>query len=174
MLCGCPALKCLTLKTMTAEEGSHIRVLTRADFFIPDTDVFDDIDSSEPTAPPARQPKCVIAYSLHILKMTGQWVLDDSLVPVFFYDTFPKLRTMTLKGVSGFTLPALVDCLRTKAMRISELVTTIPGPTTEEGRELGLVRRIGRRMELEYWDYGVTLRGGEEYKLLKDPRKGWE
>ncbi|KAF9130236.1 hypothetical protein BGX30_013593 [Mortierella sp. GBA39] len=152
MLHGCPALKELTLEMETEQEDSHIRVLSHTDFYIPDDEtVFDEPDPMEPTTAPAQEPtRIIIAHSVEILTMWGAWILSDSLIPTLLHGSFPKLREVSLPGCSGFTLPALITCLRTtRPKRLSTVLVSIPEPTQEERKELGLLRTAEWMVDVE-------------------------
>ncbi|KAF9330922.1 hypothetical protein BGZ91_012319, partial [Linnemannia elongata] len=176
MLCGCPSLKELVLKMKTRQESSHVRVLTHADFSIPDDEtVLENLDTVDRTTAPAQDSmrRIIIAHSVTTLTMSGGWVLSDSLIATLLHESFPQLREISLLGCSGFTLPALIACLRrTKARRISRVVVSISEPKQKEREELGIVQRIGRRQEIEVLKVGVffvpdSSDSEKEYVLLK-------
>ncbi|KAG9069591.1 hypothetical protein KI688_010495 [Linnemannia hyalina] len=191
MLHGCPALKELTLKMGTEQEDSHVRALTHADFYIPNDETgLDELDPMDPTTAPAQEPtRIIIAHSVEILTMWGAWILSDSLIPTLLYDSFPKLREVSLSGCNGFTLPALITCLLTTlAERISRVLVSIPEPTQEERKELGLLRKAGWKVDMGALKVGMDVevlkvkvyfvlgRGGDkrEYAVLKDVEEARE
>ncbi|KAG0287736.1 hypothetical protein BGZ96_008366 [Linnemannia gamsii] len=167
MLRGCPSLEALTLM-IYSEQDTHTRVLSEDDFFViipatthPDTTI---------GRQRVRRPKIkgISAPALRGLTMRGPWVLDDSLVPMFFHGMFPKLSDVVMLNSMGFGLPALVDCLRGKAKHIMQVDVNFPEPSLEEQRELGLYPRMGRKKNNSD-TYQVTILFNDvDYLLLRD------
>ncbi|KAF9272911.1 hypothetical protein BGZ88_004258 [Linnemannia elongata] len=186
MLCGCPALEELVLKMETEQEDSHVRVLTHDDFSIPDDDtVFDEFDAMDPTTTSAQEPtrRIIVAHSVTTITMSGAWVLSEALFPTLLYDSFPNLGKISLLGFKGFTLPALITYLRTtQRKQFIRVVVSIPEPTQEEKKELGILRRnewlketkaLKFRVNAEVLKVGVYFwpgRSGREitHAVLKD------
>ncbi|KAG0372749.1 hypothetical protein BGX24_012636 [Mortierella sp. AD032] len=171
LLRGCPSLTSLMLKMATGQEN-HRRVLSRSDFFMPGTTItaFDDFDLTAVTSRRPRKAKRVIAPALISLCMTGHWIMDDTVLPLLLHESFPKLREVSI-GSSGFSLEALVDCLRTKAKHISRLTTLIPEPSMDERMQLGIYPRHERNTALEVWHFKIFF-DFKEYLLLRNPRAG--
>lgn len=88
----------------------------------------------------------IIVHSVTTLKMSGAWILSDSLIPTILHDSFPNLREISLLGCNGFTLPALTNYLQTTQDKRSfflKVLLSILEPTQEEKKELGMLRRKG-------------------------------
>jgi hypothetical protein len=167
MLRGCPSLVTLILKINT-EQSTHTRVLTEDDFFV----TIPAIAQPDPTSGRQRQQKSKIkrisAPALTSLHLQGPWVLDDSLVPMLFHSMFPILRSVVMPQCSGFSLQALVDCLRGKGKHLLQMSLGFPEPSLEKQRDLGLYPRLGRKKHNSVV-YPLTIAlQGVEYLLLRD------
>ncbi|KAG0265519.1 hypothetical protein BGZ95_003298 [Linnemannia exigua] len=172
LLRGCPSLTHLTLK-MATDQDNHVRILTRSDFFMQRTTIatFDDIDPTTVSASSRRRRKAirVIAPALISLTISGYWIMDNTVLPLLLHESFSKLREVSIRGSRGFSLEALVDCLRTKAKHISRLETSLPEPSMNERMQLGICPKQGRNTELEVWHFKIFFAGnGKEFMLLRD------
>lgn len=169
MLRGCPSLQILMLKISTAQD-THTRVLTQDDFFVTDP-ITTNINSSsrQQQQQPTPRSKPIIAPSLKTLRITGPWVLDDTLVPLLFHGMCPKLRGVTMSECSGFSHRALVKALKGKAQHVMTMDLGLPEPSLEEQKELGLYPRIGRKKNhRDTFHFSVHFQR-VEYLVLRDP-----
>ncbi|KAF9926211.1 hypothetical protein FBU30_004170 [Linnemannia zychae] len=165
ILHNCPALTELSLKAQTGEDG-HPRVLTRADFFLPNT-----TSSNSGSTTPSPLSDKIIARALRKLVITGLWILeDDSLVQLLFHEMMPKLRYAYVSGVKGFSHGALAKVLCTKAKHLSEVYTSLSEPTLEDRDLLGLVPKRSRRRGVDVWHY-TLLFGNRPYVLVRKPHR---
>ncbi|KAF9138501.1 hypothetical protein BG015_002353 [Linnemannia schmuckeri] len=166
MLRGCPSLETLMLK-ITTERDTHTRILTQDDFFVTGSITADANSTSRQQQLPPR-PKRIIAPALKTLQMTGPWVLDDTLVPLFFHGMFPKLKDVTMPECSGFSHRALVECLKGKAKHVVTMNLGLPEPSMDEQKALGLYPRIGRKRDHRDTLHIVLRFQSVEYLVLRD------
>ncbi|KAF9127629.1 hypothetical protein BGW39_005754 [Mortierella sp. 14UC] len=109
MLQGCPSLYFLALD-MKFSNRQIARSITNDDMFLSST------DHNSATSKTA-----LVVPSLRILKLKGQWMLKDSLLPQFLSVMLPNLEYLEEQGMGKYTLDGLVQVVKTKPNRIEEL-----------------------------------------------------
>ncbi|KAH7042858.1 hypothetical protein BKA57DRAFT_470622 [Linnemannia elongata] len=151
MLMGCPSLKLLELD-MRSRDDNHTRVITEADFFMqPATTLKDeesDIDRSSKTAAAAGMRR-IVASSVETLRLAGPWHITDTLLLPFLTGTFPNLMTWIEQSWKGYTLPGLIDAIRTGDHTWIDVHVELPEPSREEMVEFGLCTAKLRNMMKE-------------------------
>lgn len=151
MLMGCPSLEVLDLD-MRSGGDQHTRVITESDFFIqPVTNLNDEGDfnrSSEAAA--AAGMKRIVASSVQTLRLAGPWHIADTLLLPFLTGTFPNLTKWIEQSWKGYTLPGLIDAIRTGEHTWFDVHVELPEPSREEMVEYGLcTAKLRKMMEKE-------------------------
>ncbi|KAK3808106.1 MAG: hypothetical protein JOS17DRAFT_766173 [Linnemannia elongata] len=159
MLMGCPSLEILELD-MSSEDDQHTRVITEADFFMqPSPNLNDDegdIDRSSEAG-----MKRIVASSVQTLRLSGAWHITDTLLLPFLTGTFPNLTEWIEQSWKGYTLPGLIDAIRTGEHTWYDIRVELPEPTREEMVEYGLCTvKLRKKMEKESASCGEGGGGG--------------
>lgn len=167
MLMGCPGLKYLILNMLT-EEKQHPRVITRADLFPPSSSSPSNTDSDN-----GHQFRRIVAERVSNLRMSGLWIMDDTVLDEFLTFMFPRLRFFSENGWGGITVRGFARTIRPRVQAFSRLTLSLPQPSSaEEMEELGLYPKDrlvdGGLMSLPW----VAFTTGEEeyvhYRFKKD------
>ncbi|KAG0287738.1 hypothetical protein BGZ96_008368 [Linnemannia gamsii] len=108
MLQGCPALRSLDLNMETSNEGVQ-RVISNSDMFLPCAD-------------PAAPKQAIVVPSLRVLCLRGPWKIYDTSLAQLLSVMFPNLESFDEQGLSGYSLKALVEVVKTKPNGIAELI----------------------------------------------------
>jgi hypothetical protein len=108
MLQGCPALRSLELNMETSNRRIQ-RVIGNSDMFLPCTD-------------PEVPKQAMIVPSLRALSLRGLWRIYDASLAQFLSVMFPNLESLEEQGLSGYSLKALVEVVKTKPNGIAELM----------------------------------------------------
>ncbi|KAF9901395.1 hypothetical protein EC991_006215 [Linnemannia zychae] len=137
MLQGCPSLRSLSLNIF-AYDDNYPRALTTADLFTTTLGT----SSEARTRPLAELGMCRdrIVSGVMNLKLTGEWIIEDSMLGPFLLGMFPELRKFTGRsGVRGYTLASMMDVVRTGGHKWKTLIPNLPRPVHDhEMKELGL------------------------------------
>ncbi|KAG0282200.1 hypothetical protein BGZ96_000742 [Linnemannia gamsii] len=141
MLQRCPSLEFLSLNMrLTYVSDQLTRVLTKADLFMPSGVTNEPAgEGKELLSKEQHQEEAIVAPSLEVVRLMGPWVIDDELVPQFFIHMFPSLADMEEEGLAGYTLERLVKVLRSMPNKIEEMHLSLPEPSAESAKEMGLV-----------------------------------
>ncbi|KAG0311633.1 hypothetical protein BGZ97_011734 [Linnemannia gamsii] len=141
MLQGCPSLEFLNLNMrLTDVSDQFTRVLTKADFFMP-SGITDSLagEGEQLSSKEQQQEVAIVAPSLEVVRLVGPWVIDDDLVPQFFIHMLPSLEDLEEEGLRGYTLERLVEVLKSMPNKVEEMHLSLPEPTEESAKEMGLI-----------------------------------
>ncbi|KAF9902301.1 hypothetical protein EC991_005041 [Linnemannia zychae] len=102
MLQGCPNLRWLSLDISTNEDD-HPRVLTTADLFMGPLGTGKEAGAQSVAELGSSVERIVSGVTN--LTLSGEWIIDDSMLDPFLLGMFPKLRGFTgREGVRGYTM----------------------------------------------------------------------
>ncbi|KAF9151520.1 hypothetical protein BG015_006565 [Linnemannia schmuckeri] len=128
MLYGCPALECLRLDIFSATPGEHTRVVCEADLCMPTS---------------SNISICVPLLSQ--LSLTGEWVIDNDIIPRFLPEMFPGLKELDLNGWNMTTFESLLKLFRAMPQKYNASVTLFLSdpvcPSLEDMERLGIIDR---------------------------------
>ncbi|KAF9140794.1 hypothetical protein BGX30_005961 [Mortierella sp. GBA39] len=142
MLQGCPSLESLILKMRLADRSEQFtRVLSRADLFMPmvTDNTGEEGSLSQEQQYQQQEGEAIVAPALKVVELTGPWVIGDELVVQFFIHMLPSLTDLEEEGVTGYTLEKVCEVLKSMPNRIEELRLSLPEPSEESAKEMGLV-----------------------------------
>lgn len=171
MLHGCPALECLFLDIRSTIQGEYVRIITDASLSVPTS------NSPSPTSPLATEHLCL--PSLKQLDLSGEWVIDSSIVPQMFAKTFPVVKKFYLIEWSRTTLNSLFKLFRTMPTTYDESVSLYisnPSLSLQDIARYGLVGYFGEEEDEDerdtlavkiVQDYDNDI----HYRLLKNAPK---
>ncbi|KAF9136034.1 hypothetical protein BGW39_007997 [Mortierella sp. 14UC] len=139
MLQGCPALDFMSLYMRASlNTAPRTRVLKMSELFMPRT-----------TAGTGQKEEAIVAPALTVLRLTGRWEIDNSMLEQFFIRMFPKLEDLEEDGMHGYLLENLVEVVRTMPNRLEGMHLSLIEPSEELAQELGLVCENGGEDEDE-------------------------
>ncbi|KAF9929510.1 hypothetical protein FBU30_001480 [Linnemannia zychae] len=165
MLVGCPNLTRLVLDIRTHDE-QYVRVLSPDDFiYIPNT------HSPNRLYQNGRQceSRPIVARNLTELRLVGKWEVDDTLLPSLLHGMFPRLCNLCMMDTKGFTPHTLIDLIRNKVKHVILLKTGLEPISDDEGEELGIYRRYGRKKDLKIvFPYKLYMQRAE-YIVARNP-----
>ncbi|KAF9545506.1 hypothetical protein EC957_010922 [Mortierella hygrophila] len=145
MLQGCPSLESLILNMrLTDRSEQFTRVLSRADLLMPMVadNTGEEGSSSQEQLYKQQEGEAIVAPALKVVKLVGPWVIGDELVVQFFIHMLPSLTDLEEDGVTGYTLEKVCEVLRSMPSKIEELSLSLPEPSEESAKELGLVGEV--------------------------------
>ncbi|KAG9069469.1 hypothetical protein KI688_010372 [Linnemannia hyalina] len=117
ILHGCPALESLYLDIRSKTPGEHVRFISDTDLSVPTS------NSSSPTSPSSPATERLCLPSLNQLGLSGEWVIDRSIVPLMFAKTFPVVKIFYLEGWTHTTLDRMFKLFRTMPTTYDESVS---------------------------------------------------
>ncbi|KAG0072988.1 hypothetical protein BGZ89_000596 [Linnemannia elongata] len=132
-LYGCPALTTLWLDITSTIPGEHTRDISIADLSVPIS-----LSSSQRTTDHLSLP------CLSQLELSGEWMIDDSVMQQLLTKTFPRVEQLRLQLWTMTTLESLLKVLRTlpqnhddKTNKLRSLFIT--NPSLKDRARLGIV-----------------------------------
>ncbi|KAF9144429.1 hypothetical protein BG015_000117 [Linnemannia schmuckeri] len=152
MLQGCPSLEFLNLNMrLTDRSDQFTRVLSRDDLFMPmvTDNTGREEESSSEQQQQQQEEEAIVAPSLEVVRLMGPWVIADELVPQFFIHMLPSLGDLEEEGVTGYTLERMCEVLRTMPNKIEEMHLSLPEPSEESAKEMGLIAEKDEEEEEE-------------------------
>ncbi|KAK3831984.1 MAG: hypothetical protein J3R72DRAFT_238217 [Linnemannia gamsii] len=128
--------------------STHTRIFTTNDFYLP-------LPLPFPVQRHHAKPTEIVASSLSNLTLLGHWQITDSLLPNLlhgFSGSSGALQRVILPSTTGFTLPRLMECIKSRGCGGYSMVVALGclepegedsagGATGEEGLRLGLYPR---------------------------------
>ncbi|KAK5821561.1 hypothetical protein F5H01DRAFT_411302 [Linnemannia elongata] len=151
MLHGCPALKYLRLDIFSTTPGEHTRVICDTDLCIPtssrgssrSTNINSLSKLSTSTLPSEPTTERICVPCLSQLSLTGEWVIDDEIMPRFLPEMFPGLKEFDLNGWSMTTFESLLKLFRAMPQKYDESVTLFISdpvcPSQDDMERLGII-----------------------------------
>ncbi|KAG0276726.1 hypothetical protein BGZ95_007141 [Linnemannia exigua] len=126
MLHGCPALKVLILDIYSLTPAHHTRIISEFDLLVPTTNSSICTSSTSPSSSSFSQqpmPERLCLPSLEEIALNGEWVIDDSVMPMFLAETFPNVKEVQLNRWTTTTLESLFKLFRSMPQKYDESVT---------------------------------------------------
>ncbi|KAF9145384.1 hypothetical protein BGX30_009183 [Mortierella sp. GBA39] len=167
ILHGCPALERLSLDIRSTIPGEHVRFISDADLSVPTS------NSSSPTSPSSPATERLCLPSLNHLDLSGEWVIDRSIVPQMFAKTFPVVKSFYLEGWTHTTLDSIFKLFRTMPTTYDESVSLYisnPSLSYQDFARYELVERFGEEEDEGDVDDTLAVRivdNDAHYRLLK-------
>ncbi|KAK5821582.1 hypothetical protein F5H01DRAFT_337456 [Linnemannia elongata] len=185
MLHGCPALTTLYLNITSTILGTHTRVISESDLFLPtNTSTRSNSDSnssneSSGSPPPMqhhqsthdqRQRHC--SPSVTSLSLRGDWMIDQEIMPQFLAGMFPNCKNLFIAEWNLAAKQALVKVFRDMPTKYDDALLKVYmfRPSSYEMDRLGIVAYREDADPEDYLSVKLVDMGNlDKYRLLKAP-----
>ncbi|KAG0076731.1 hypothetical protein BGZ90_008282 [Linnemannia elongata] len=183
MLQGCPALTTLYLNITSTMLGTHTRVISESDLFLPtntSTHSNSDSNSSNESSgflPPMQhhqsthdQRQRLCSPSVTSLSLRGDWVIDQEIMPQFLAGMFPNCKNLFIAEWNLPAKQALVKVFRDMPTKYDDALLKVYmfRPSSYEMDRLGIVAYREDADPEDYLSVKLVDMGNlDKYRLLK-------
>ncbi|KAK3824227.1 MAG: hypothetical protein JOS17DRAFT_833787 [Linnemannia elongata] len=191
MLRGCPALTALYLSITSTIPGTHTRVISESDLFLPTSasirsnsdsgSCSNDSSSNDRSGspPPTQQQQStheqrqrLFSPSVTSLSLQGDWAIDQEIMPQFLAGMFPNVNDIYIAEWNLSSKEALVRMFRDMSTKYGDSLLNVNmlAPSSYEMARLGIV---AYREDADPKDHLsvklLNMANLDEYRLLKTP-----